>query len=70
MGQLRKKSLVFSQFTSLLKLLEKDLRSIGIEPLYLDGSTPAEERGEIVRRFQEKKRPIYSCSALKRAVLD
>jgi superfamily II DNA or RNA helicase len=48
-----KKGLIFSQFTSFLRLIQKDLREIGIEPLYLDGSIPASERGEIVRRFQE-----------------
>jgi superfamily II DNA or RNA helicase len=57
-----KKVLVFSQFTSLLQLVRRELM---IEPLYLDGSTPAEERGEIVRRFQEEERPHVFLLSLK-----
>ncbi len=60
-----KKGLIFSQFTSFLRILQKDLRAMGIEPLYLDGSTPAEERGELVRRFQEEQKPHLFLLSLK-----
>ncbi|HEX2582772.1 MAG TPA: DEAD/DEAH box helicase, partial [Chlamydiales bacterium] len=60
-----KKAIVFSQFTTFLRLLEKDLLQGGIEPLYLDGSTPEAKRGEIVRRFQEEEKPHLFLLSLK-----
>ena len=45
------KSLVFSQWTSMLNLLEPHLRERGLPFLRLDGST--RDRGDVVRRFQE-----------------
>ncbi len=50
----KRKILIFSQFTSMLQLIRNEFK----EALYLDGSTDAEERGELVRRFQEDP----SCS--------
>jgi SNF2 family DNA or RNA helicase len=47
------KCLVFSQFTSMLGLIRDAMDERGISYLYLDGSVPAEERRESVRRFQE-----------------
>jgi len=47
------KCLVFSQFTSMLRLIREAMDERGISYLYLDGSVPAEERRESVRRFQE-----------------
>ncbi len=47
------KALVFSQFTSMLDLLEKELRQQGIPFCRLDGQTPSSERQELVNRFQE-----------------
>lgn len=64
-GAAGKKALVFSQFASWLYLLKKDLQAIGIEPLHLDGSTPQEERGELVRRFQEESTPHLFLVSLK-----
>ena len=48
--QEKRKILVYSQFTSMLALLGKELT---VPFLYLDGSVPAMERGELVRAFQE-----------------
>ncbi len=45
------KSLVFSQWTSLLDLVEPRLRAAGLGWARLDGST--RDRAEVVRRFQE-----------------
>ena len=45
------KALVFSQFTTLLKLVAKDLEAAGWKYCYLDGET--KNRGEVVRCFQE-----------------
>lgn len=36
--------LVFSQFSSMLALIRHSLEEAGVEPLYLDGSTPGKER--------------------------
>jgi superfamily II DNA or RNA helicase len=48
------KVLVFSQFTSLLALLQPRLGALGpIGTAYLDGATPAKERAEAVARFQD-----------------
>lgn len=44
-----RKVLVYSQFTSFLALVHERFP----EALYLDGSTSAERRGELVRQFQE-----------------
>lgn len=44
-----RKVLVYSQFTSMLQLIKRELP----DALYLDGSVPAERRGELVRTFQE-----------------
>lgn len=44
------KALVFSQFTTLLGLVEKRLEAQGIQYAYLDGKT--RNRGEVVERFQ------------------
>jgi non-specific serine/threonine protein kinase len=46
------KVLVFSQFTQMLKLLEKELQNQGMEYEYLDGQTPSKQREEKVNRFQ------------------
>jgi SNF2 family DNA or RNA helicase len=47
------RALVFSQFTSMLDLLERDLQKAGIVYQRLDGSTAIKERQELVNEFQE-----------------
>lgn len=44
--------LVFSQFTRFLQLVKAELMQMGLFVSYLDGSTPAAERGRIVDAFQ------------------
>ena len=48
-----RRALVFSQFTSMLHLIEKRLTAEGIPYLYLDGETPPQKRLELTRRFNE-----------------
>lgn len=48
------KALVFSQFTSMLDLLEKSLNQYHIPFYRLDGSTPVAKRQELVNNFQEE----------------
>ena len=54
-GALGKKVLLFSQFTSVLKKLEKNFKKEGISYLYLDGETSAKERIERVNSFNKEK---------------
>lgn len=48
-----RKVLIYSQFTTMLQRIAAELRKRGLEPLYLDGNTSAEQRGIQVRQFQE-----------------
>ena len=54
--------LVFSQFTSMLKLLSDDLRREGIPFFTLTGSTPKQERVELVRSFNTGDTPVFLIS--------
>lgn len=47
------KALVFSQFTSMLDLLEKRLQEAGLTYYRIDGSVTGAKRQEIVNQFQE-----------------
>jgi superfamily II DNA or RNA helicase len=48
------KVLVFSQFTSMLNLLERDFEKAGISYQRLDGNTAIPERQNLVNNFQEE----------------
>ena len=54
--------LVFSQFTSLLKLLLPRMKNDGYEILYLDGETPAGERLELTERFNAGEGQVFLIS--------
>ena len=54
--------LVFSQFTSMLALLEADLNEAGIPFFKLTGSTPKEQRLRLVREFNEGSTPVFLIS--------
>ena len=56
------KMLVFSQFTSMLKLLEADLAASGIEYYKITGNTPKEERLRLVKAFNEDQTPVFLIS--------
>ncbi len=47
------KVLVFSQFTGMLQLIAKAMDTQGVPFLYLDGSTKAETRQQLVGQFQQ-----------------
>ena len=57
------KALVFSQWTSLLDLVEPHLRARGVDFVRLDGST--RKRGEVVARFQSDDGPPVFLISLK-----
>lgn len=54
--------LLFSQFTSMLQLIGKQLERERIPYLYLDGSTPAQARGEMVRDFNRGRGDLFLIS--------
>jgi SNF2 family DNA or RNA helicase len=54
------RTLVFSQFTGLLDLIETRLRAAGIEFCRLDGSTP--RRAEVIARFKAGDVPVFLIS--------
>lgn len=56
------KMLVFSQFTSMLELLERDLEDQGIAYYKITGAMPKETRVDLVRRFNEDDTPVFLIS--------
>jgi SNF2 family DNA or RNA helicase len=56
------KALVFSQYTSYLKLLAQSLDLMELNYLYLDGSTPAKKRKELVKEFQTGNADLFLLS--------
>ncbi len=56
------RTLVFSQFTSLLKLCRDAMEAAKIDYLYLDGSTPVKKRAALVDAFQAKQAPVFLIS--------
>jgi len=56
------KALVFSQYTSYLKLLRSSLDLLEVNYLYLDGSTPIGKRKKLVKEFQEGNADLFLLS--------
>lgn len=54
--------LVFSQFTSMLALLEEDLKAAGIPYYKIIGETPKEKRMEMVKAFNHNDIPVFLIS--------
>lgn len=54
--------LIFSQFTSMLKIIREHLTSKGYPTFYLDGSTPPDERTMLAERFNNGEAPIFLIS--------
>ena len=54
--------LVFSQFTTMLSLIEADLKACGIEYYLITGQTPKEERLRLVKRFNSGDVPVFLIS--------
>ncbi len=57
-----KRALIFSQFTSMLRLIEKRLNAENIPTLYLDGETPPQERVKLTQAFNEGKCDVFLIS--------
>lgn len=56
------RALVFSQFTSHLTLISKELDERGIGYLYLDGTLSAAKRTAMVKSFQTGEQPLFLIS--------
>ena len=54
--------LVFSQFTEMLHLVERELQQLGLSHLMLTGDTPVADRGPVVAQFQQGHTPIFLLS--------
>lgn len=54
--------LIFSSFTGMLSLIEKELKKLGIDYLSLTGKTPAKQRTQDIKRFQAEEVPVYLIS--------
>ncbi len=54
--------LIFSQFTSMLKLMRPRLERMGLSVMYLDGDTPAGERLEMTESFNRGGAPVFLIS--------
>ncbi len=54
--------LLFSQFTSMLKIIREMLERKKIDYKYLDGSTDTKERGQLVRAFNRGEGKVFLIS--------
>ncbi len=54
--------LLFSQFTSMLALIDERLEKLGIARITLTGDTPVPARQELVDRFQRGEVPVFLIS--------
>jgi len=54
--------LLFSQFTSMLRIIKEMLEKLKISYYYLDGSTPMEERGNMVNDFNNGSTEVFLIS--------
>ncbi len=54
--------LVFSQFTTMLQIMEKQMKLLGYRVMYLDGHVPAEERLDMAERFNAGEGEIFLIS--------
>ena len=54
--------LVFSAFTSMLRIIRQRLEETGYQVMYLDGETPAAERFELTERFNAGQGQVFLIS--------
>lgn len=54
--------LLFSQFTSMLSILEKELNELGLETFYLRGSTKPKDRLTMADAFNEGEKDVFLIS--------
>lgn len=54
--------LIFSQFTSMLKIINERLTALGIDSFYLDGGTSSKERTVLADRFNSGEKKVFLVS--------
>ncbi|POX45819.1 ATP-dependent helicase [Streptomyces sp. Ru71] len=54
--------LVFTQYVSMARLLERHLADRGVPTMFLHGGTPVADREAMVRRFQDGEVPVFLLS--------
>lgn len=54
--------LIFSQFSSMLKIIEKELNKLNYQSFYLDGQTPIKDRVDMAEAFNNGEREIFIIS--------
>jgi SNF2 family DNA or RNA helicase len=54
--------LVFSQFTSMLRLIENELKDLEILYFYLEGATATQDRNDYVKRFNSGEGKVFLIS--------
>ncbi|MDL4839267.1 DEAD/DEAH box helicase [Aquibacillus rhizosphaerae] len=57
-----KRALIFSQFSSMLKIINTSLQDEGYDTFYLDGSTPSEKRIDMVDAFNNGEKSVFLIS--------
>ncbi len=60
--QNKQRILIFSQFASMLRIIQDHLTAAGHEVFYLDGQTPSKERVEMTERFNDGEKEIFLIS--------
>ena len=54
--------LVFSQFTSMLRIIEDELKELDIPNFYLEGATATQDRNDYVKRFNSGEGKVFLIS--------
>nr|WP_289036888.1 DEAD/DEAH box helicase [uncultured Allobacillus sp.] len=54
--------LIFSQFSSMLKIIREEMNAMGEDVFYLDGQTPSKHRVDMVNRFNDGEKNIFLIS--------
>ncbi|UOQ48272.1 DEAD/DEAH box helicase [Gracilibacillus caseinilyticus] len=57
-----KRTLIFSQFSSMLEIIRDTLQANGHDVFYLDGSTPSDQRMKMVEAFNEGEKSFFLIS--------
>lgn len=57
-----KRPLIFSQFTSMLEIMQESFRKTGVKFFYLDGQTKPKDRVEMVDQFNEGEGDLFLIS--------
>jgi SNF2 family DNA or RNA helicase len=57
-----KRLLIFSQFSSMLKMIDRRMKFEGIQNFYLDGQTPSKDRLQMADQFNSGEKDVFLIS--------